>query len=83
MQYVALDVLKKTQRVWAVADRREADAEAILGCLVRCARDKPWWDTIDILSTYVLEMLWGLRFDPVGVECSVPAAFSDSWQLLL
>lgn len=53
MQYVAMDVLKKTQRVWAVADGREGDAEALLKCLVRCARDRPWWDTIDILSTYV------------------------------
>jgi 3-methyladenine DNA glycosylase AlkD len=53
MQYTAMDVVKKTERLWTQACGREGEeaATAVRECLVRCCRDRPWWDTIDYLSS--------------------------------
>lgn len=53
MHYTAIDVMKRTQRVWSRPSRENnaKSAEAMRDCLVRCVRVAPWWDTIDFLSS--------------------------------
>lgn len=74
MQHVALDLLKSSRKTWSPSDAADHPPSPVLACLVRCARDRPWWDTVDMLSPWAFGTL--LLSDGAGGETR---ALMDHW----